>query len=71
MQKKIFLHFFIHCLQADEILTNLTSSADEEWSDWSECSKKCGGGVTSRSAIVCVEECKIEEKTCNEDDCGM
>jgi len=69
MQKKIFL-FFAHFLHADEILTNLTSSADEKWSDWSECSKECGGGRTSRATTICEPECKTEEKSCNEDECG-
>ena len=69
MHQKI-IYFFISAIFADEILTNLTSSAEIEWSDWSECTRKCGGGITSRSAVVCENECQLEEMPCNEDDCG-
>ena len=50
-----------------------------EWSDWSECSKPCGGGVKSKSRVIATEAknggkaCSgnsMESEQCNVHFCG-
>lgn len=40
------------------------------WSDWGECSKKCGGGVRTRIKEPCEDQCELEEENCNESECN-
>ena len=40
------------------------------WSDWGECSKKCGGGVRTRIMEPCEDQCQLEEENCNESECN-
>ena len=40
------------------------------WSDWGECSKKCGVGVRTRIMEPCEDQCQLEEENCNESECN-
>ena len=54
------LIFGVQCSQ------NATESVEEkaqesenknQWLEWGECSKKCGGGIRIRTGETCEEEC--------------
>ena len=59
------------------IITDESVSEDKNetlvvgWSEWSECSKECGGGVRTRTCLNEDEnECEgVSEEICNEDAC--
>lgn len=70
MRGETFFAYFIYCVNADEIVTNHTTSAAGAWAEWTECTKECGSGLRARSSVQCDPECFTEEESCNMNDCG-
>ena len=47
-----------------------STAVETAWSEWSECSKNCGGGIRTRIMEPCEDQCELEEENCNESDCN-
>ena len=57
----LFVSFFLHA----------ASPNSGEWSEWSECTRSCGGGTRFRVRMCGrADQCEAEQEECNKQDCN-
>ena len=52
-----------------ECIATEQCALDITWSDWTSCSKTCGGGISTRTCTGLDCPSSLEEKNCNTQDC--